>query len=306
MAESLPERAHLVTEQVNRDSARLDQLDGPSLVELFCREDERVVPAVRAAAPAIARAIDVVAAALRGGGRLFYIGAGTSGRLGVLDASECPPTFCTDPDWVQGIIAGGMAALTRSIEGAEDDPEAGAAELAARALSAADVVVGISAGGTAPYVTGALAYARSLGAGTVFVACVPASQIPERWGIEIRVPVGPEVLAGSTRLKAGTATKLVLNILSTGAMVRLGKTYGNLMVDVAVTNQKLRDRAVRILTTLTELDRTAALALLEASGLRVKVALLMHWSGRDAATCAEALGATGGSLPAAHEKLQGR
>ncbi|BAC91953.1 N-acetylmuramic acid 6-phosphate etherase [Gloeobacter violaceus] len=306
MDERLPERAHLVTEQVNPDSARLDRLDSPSLVELFCREDERVVPAVRAAAPAIARAIDLTAAALRGGGRLFYVGAGTSGRLGVLDASECPPTFCTDPEQVQGIIAGGTAALTRSVEGAEDDPEAGAAELAGRALSAADVVVGISAGGTAPYVSGALAYARSLGGVTIFVACVPTNQIPERWDIEIRVPVGPEVLAGSTRLKAGTATKLVLNILSTGAMVRLGKTYGNLMVDVAVSNQKLRDRAVRILTTLTELERTAALALLEASGLRVKVALLMHWSNQDPASCATALEAAGGLLPVALEKLSGR
>ncbi|AGY58977.1 N-acetylmuramic acid 6-phosphate etherase [Gloeobacter kilaueensis] len=302
----MSERAHLLTEQINPNSINLDQLDTPALVELFCDEDALVVPAVRTARLAIAQAIDRVALALGRGHRLFYIGAGTSGRLGVLDASECPPTFCTAPEQVQGIIAGGVSALTRSVEGAEDDPLAGAADLAARHLEAGDVVVGISAGGTAPYVLGALGYARQVSAATVFVACVPTEQIPAQWDIEIRVPVGAEILAGSTRLKAGTATKLVLNMLSTGAMVRLGKTCGNLMVDVAVTNQKLYDRAARILTTLTELERAQAIQLLEASGRRVKVALLMHWSGQRAELCAEVLSANGGLLPVALQRLQQR
>lgn len=272
-------RAHLLTEQVLTESSQLDKLDSLAMVELFCREDGRIVPAILAAKVAIAEAIDVIADRLKQGGRLFYVGAGTSGRLGVLDAAECPPTFCSSPELVQGIIAGGESALVRSVEGAEDSFETGASDLGARGITAKDVVVGISAGGTAPYVHGALSYARDLQAKTIFFACVPFEQVPRRWDIEIRPLVGPEVLTGSTRLKAGTATKLVLNMLSTGAMVHLGKTWGNLMVDVAITNIKLRDRGIRILTTLTELDRPEAAALLDASGLRVKVALLMHWRG---------------------------
>lgn len=289
-------RAHLLTEQVLAESSHLDALDSLAIVELFCREDGRIVPAILAVKLAIAQAIDLIADRLQQGGRLFYVGAGTSGRLGVLDAAECPPTFCSDPEMVQGIIAGGTSALVRSVEGAEDSFETGIADLQARGITAKDVVVGISAGGTAPYVHGALSGARMVQAKTIFFACVPFDQVPERWDIEIRPLVGPEILAGSTRLKAGTATKLVLNMLSTGAMVRLGKTWGNLMVDVAVTNIKLRDRGIRILTTLTDLDRPTAAALLDDSGLRVKVALLMHWQGIDAAQAEALLDNCGGRL----------
>jgi N-acetylmuramic acid 6-phosphate etherase len=289
-------RAHLLTEQVLADSSQLDRLDSLAMVELFCREDARIVPAILAVKATIAKAIDTIAACLKQGGRLFYVGAGTSGRLGVLDAAECPPTFCSDPEMVQGIIAGGASALVRSVEGAEDSFETGALDLQARGLTDKDVVVGISAGGTAPYVQGALSCAREVQAKTIFFACVPFEQVPERWDIEIRPLVGPEILTGSTRLKAGTATKLVLNMLSTGVMVHLGKTWGNLMVDVAVTNIKLRDRGIRILTTLTELDRTAAATLLDASGLRVKVALLMHWQDIDAVQAGALLDNCGGRL----------
>jgi N-acetylmuramic acid 6-phosphate etherase len=289
-------RAHLLTEQVLAESSQLDSLDSLAMVELFCHEDGRIVPAILAVKSAISGAIDLIADRLKQGGRLFYVGAGTSGRLGVLDAAECPPTFCSDPEMVQGIIAGGTSALVRSVEGAEDSFETGIADLQARGITAKDVVVGISAGGTAPYVHGALSCARAVQAKTIFFACVPFEQVPERWDIEIRPLVGPEILTGSTRLKAGTATKLVLNMLSTGAMVHLGKTWGNLMVDVAVTNIKLRDRGIRILTTLTELDRPAAAALLDTSGLRVKVALLMHWQGIDAAQAEALLDNCGGRL----------
>ncbi|MBC8123632.1 MAG: N-acetylmuramic acid 6-phosphate etherase [Gemmatimonadaceae bacterium] len=303
MPENLESRAHLLTEQVNPNSRNLDALNSLDMVELFCREDALIVPAVLAERESIARAIDRSADALGQGGKLFYVGAGTSGRLGVLDAAECPPTFCSDPMSVQGVIAGGANALVRSVEGAEDDPEAGARDLEARGLCNRDVVVGISAGGTAPYVLGALGLARRRGALTVFLACVPG-QVSVQWDIEIRPLVGPEVLAGSTRLKAGTATKLVLNMLSTGVMVRLGKTYQNLMVDVAVTNRKLHDRATRIVMTLTGLERDRALALLERSGLRVKVALLMHWSAESAETCQAVLTECSGQLHAARERIQ--
>jgi N-acetylmuramic acid 6-phosphate etherase len=278
----LIERGHLLTEQVNPNSHTLDQMTALEIVDLFNREDAQTIAAIATARLALAAAIDRTAAALRQGGRLFYIGAGTSGRLGVLDAAECPPTFCTSPDLVQGIIAGGAAALVRSSEGLEDRAADGAAAIAQRHVSAVDVVVGIAAGGTTPYVHGALQAAHQRGATTVFMACVPIEQVQlEGIDIEIRLLVGPEVLAGSTRLKAGTATKLALNILSTGVMVKLGKVYGNRMVDVAVTNTKLQDRALRILQDLTDLNREEAATLLEQSHCQVKLALLMHWTGLD-------------------------
>ena len=270
------DRGHLLTEQANPRSAQLDQLSALELVELFNQEDQRTLAAIAGAREALAAAIDVTAAALGQGGRLFYVGAGTSGRLGVLDAAECPPTFCTPPDLVQGIIAGGAGALVKSSEGLEDVADDGAAAIAARAICSPDVVVGITAGGTTPYVQGAIAAARQRGATTVFMACVPADQVPVAADIDIRLLVGPELLAGSTRLKAGTVTKMALNILSTGVMVRLGKVYGNRMVDVAVTNTKLRDRALRILCDLTDLDRDAAAHLLDRSNQQVKLALMMH------------------------------
>lgn len=276
---NLEERGHLLTEQVNPNSQNLDQLSSLELVELFNQEDTASVAAVAAAKIQLAEAITRTAVALRHGGRLFYIGAGTSGRLGVLDAAECPPTFCTSPELVQGIIAGGAAALVRSSEDLEDRSEDGNAAIALRHITDLDVVVGITAGGTTPFVHGALAAARQRGATTIFIACVPTEQVSADCDIDIRLLVGPEVLAGSTRLKAGTATKLALNILSTGVMVQLGKVYGNRMVDVAVTNKKLRDRALQILQDLTGLEREAAGYLLERSNRRVKLALMMHWTG---------------------------
>lgn len=273
------ERGHLLTEQVNPDSQNLDQLSSLELVELFNCEDAKAIAAVAAAKIQLAKAIDLTAEALRHGGRLFYLGAGTSGRLGVLDAAECPPTFCTSPELVQGIIAGGAGALVRSSEDLEDRAEDGDEAIAQRQITQLDVVVGITAGGTTPFVHGALQAARKRGANTVFIACVPEEQVSADVDVDIRLLVGPEVLAGSTRLKAGTVTKLALNILSTGVMVRLGKVYGNRMVDVAVTNNKLRDRALRILQDLTGLPREAASELLERSGNWVKLALLMHWTG---------------------------
>jgi len=272
-------RGHLLTEQVNPRSQNLDQLSSLELVDLFNQEDAQVIAAIAAARSELAQAIDRSAEALRQGGRLFYVGAGTSGRLGVLDAAECPPTFCTPPELVQGIIAGGAGALVRSSEDLEDRAEDGKAAIAQRQITALDVVVGIAAGGTTPFVHGALEAVRERGAMTVFIACVPAEQVSAVVDIDIRLLVGPEVLAGSTRLKAGTVTKLALNILSTSVMVHLGKVYGNRMIDVAVTNHKLHDRALRILQDLTALDRQAAAGLLEKSGRSVKLALLMHWTG---------------------------
>ncbi|MGA7933162.1 MAG: N-acetylmuramic acid 6-phosphate etherase [Kovacikia sp.] len=279
--QNLEERGHLLTEQANPESHNLDQLSSVELVDLFNREDARVIAAIAAARTPLAETIDRIAAAIHQGGRLVYVGAGTSGRLGVLDAAECPPTFCTAPEQVQGIIAGGAGALVRSSEDLEDRAEDGMEAIAHRQITDLDVVVGITAGGTTPYVHGALQAARQRGATTIFIACVPADQVAAQVDVDIRLLVGPEILAGSTRLKAGTVTKLALNILSTGSMVKLGKVYGNRMVDVAVTNKKLHDRALRILQDLTDLNRDDAGYLLEQSGRNVKLALLMHWTGLD-------------------------
>lgn len=290
------ERGHLLTEQVNPESHNLDQLSAVEIVELFNREDARAIAAVGDAREHLAAAIELAAAALRRGGKLFYIGAGTSGRLGVLDAAECPPTFCTAPELVQGIIAGGAGALVRSSEDLEDRAEDGAAAIAHHQIHSLDVVVGITAGGTTPFVHGALQAARQRGAATIFIACVPPEQVKVEADVDIRLLVGPEILAGSTRLKAGTATKLALNTLSTGVMVKLGKVYGNRMVDVAVTNQKLHDRALKMLTDLTDLSRNDASELLEKSHRRVKLALLMHWTGLDVTSAEQLLAAHQGNL----------
>lgn len=277
----LQSRGHLLTEQANPNSQNLDQLSSLDLVELFNQEDAQTLSAIAGAKKSLAKAIDITSEALGQGGRLFYVGAGTSGRLGVLDAAECPPTFCSPPEMVQAIIAGGNDALVRSSESLEDKAEDGAAAIAQHQIGSNDVVVGITAGGTTPFVLGAIEAARQQGATTIFMACVPAEQAPVEANINIRLLVGPEILAGSTRLKAGTATKMALNILSTGVMVKLGKVYGNRMVDVAVTNRKLHDRSLRILQDLTNLNRKAANKLLERSGKQVKLALLMHWTGLD-------------------------
>jgi len=278
---NLEERGHLLTEQVNPNSQNLDQLTSLELVDLFNREDAQTLSAIATAKTQLAQAIDLTAAALGRGGRLFYVGAGTSGRLGVLDAAECPPTFCTPPELVQGIIAGGAGALVRSSEDLEDKAEDGAEAIAHRQITELDVVVGITAGGTTPFVHGAIQAARQRGATTILIACVPAEQVTIEADLDIRLLVGPEILAGSTRLKAGTVTKMALNIISTGVMVRIGKVYGNRMVDVAVTNKKLHDRALRMLQDLTDLSREDAGYLLERSGRKVKLALLMHWTRLD-------------------------
>ena len=293
------DRGHLLTEQAHALNTQLDQLSTAELVQLFCEEDRRPQEAVAAAAPALAAAIEAIAARLTQNGRLFYLGAGTSGRLGVLDAAECPPTFCSPPELVQGVLAGGAPALLRSSEGLEDRKEAGKADLQARDFSGADVLVGIAAGGTTPYVHGGLDYARSLGALTIALACVPAAQVPMPADIDIRLITGPELLTGSTRLKAGTATKMALNILSTGVMVRLGKVHGNRMVDVAVTNSKLEDRALRILADLAGVDRARGASLLAESGGSVKLALLMAQAELSAPEARDSLSRNGQSLRAA-------
>jgi N-acetylmuramic acid 6-phosphate etherase len=295
----LAERGHLLTEQVNPNSRNLDQMSALEIVDLFNQEDAQTIAAIAAARQELAEAIDRTAQSLHQGGRLFYIGAGTSGRLGVLDAAECPPTFCTPPELVQGIIAGGAGALLRSSEALEDQAEDGSQAIAQRHITNLDVVVGITAGGTTPYVQGALHAARQRGATAIFIACVPQTQVRLDVDVDIRLLVGPEVLAGSTRLKAGTVTKLALNILSTGVMVKLGKVYGNRMVDVAVTNSKLLDRALRILQDLTDLDRAAASELLEKSNRQVKLALMMHWTGVSGEEGDRILAAHQGNLRAA-------
>lgn len=271
------DRGYLLTEQTNPNSQNLDQLSSLEIVELFNREDAKAVEAVGKQKNEIASAIDLIAQAIANGGRLFYIGAGTSGRLGVLDAAECPPTFCSDPELIQGILAGGMDAMVRSSEALEDREGDGAKAIADKNISNLDVVFGITAGGTTPYVHGALKEAKNRGAKTVFFCCVPPEQFPRQYDIEIRPLVGAEILTGSTRLKAGTATKLVLNTISTGVMVKLGKVYGNRMIDVSVTNTKLEDRAIRIISDLTTLSRAESAELLKKSDNKVKLALLMHW-----------------------------
>lgn len=295
----MKDRGHLLTEQNNPNSQNLDELSTLEMVDVFNREDQKTVDAIAQARTHLAQAINLAAASMREGGRLFYVGAGTSGRLGVLDAAECPPTFCTPPEMVQGILAGGAAALLRSSEALEDEAEGGKEAILDHKVTTRDVVVGITAGGTTPYVHGALQAAQQCGAGTIFIACVPASQVPVDADVDIRLIVGPEILAGSTRLKSGTVTKMALNILSTGVMVKLGKVYGNRMVDVAVTNTKLRDRAIRILCDLTDLDRKAAGQLLDKSDLQVKVALVMQLSGLEKVDAEAALAAQDGNLRAA-------
>jgi N-acetylmuramic acid 6-phosphate etherase len=260
----------------------IDELEPGPLVDLFLREDATVATAVAVAREQIVEAVGRVEAAFRANGRLFYVGAGTSGRLGVLDASECPPTFGTDPSMVQGIIAGGEAALTRSIEGAEDDAVTGAEAIRERGVASNDIVVGIAASGSTPYVRGALEAARTAGAATVLVTCATPPEATTQFAdTVIHVAVGPELVTGSTRLKAGTATKLVLNMLTTGAMVRLGKTYGNLMVDLQAKNAKLRDRSERIVMEVLGVDRDIAHAALNDAGGSVRTAIVMLHQGVD-------------------------
>ena len=265
------------TERRNPRSASIDLATPLEIVDLINAEDTRVPIAVASQREAIARAVELAEQTFRGGGRLFYVGAGTSGRLGVLDASECPPTFGTDPEMVQGIIAGGLPALTRAQEGAEDVVENGARVMDEHGIGAKDFVIGIAASGTTPYVGAALVRARKLGARTGIVACSPPPpDLVSLVDVAILPIVGPEVVTGSTRMKAGTATKLVLNAITTGAMIRLGKTYGNLMVDLRATNNKLVDRSQRIVAEVCGVTREQATTLLERAGKSVKLAIVMH------------------------------
>ena len=286
-----------LTERRNPRTRDIDRASPLELVDLIGAEDATVPAAVAGAREAMAAAISLIEAALRSGGRLLYVGAGTSGRLGVLDAAECPPTFGTPPEMVLGVIAGGTRALVRSVEGAEDDVNTGIAVVTEHGVGPRDVVVGIAASGTTPYVGAALAQAQTLGARTVLVACSePSRLLRETCDVCIVVLVGPEVITGSTRMKAGTATKLVLNTLSTGAMVRLGKTYGNLMVDLRAWNAKLQDRSERILMEVAGLDRADAGELLARADGRVKVALVMAAAGVDAGEAERRLAAHEGRL----------
>jgi N-acetylmuramic acid 6-phosphate etherase len=266
----------LATEARNPASARLDELSTLEMLGVMNDEDAKVAAAVRAELPAIARAVDAVAERFGQDGRLFYIGAGTSGRLGVLDASECPPTFSVPADLVHGLIAGGDRALRLSSEHSEDSPEEGARDLEAAGFVQRDVLVGIAASGRTPYVLGALEHAKKLGALTIGLSCVPGSALAQAAEIAITPATGAEVLTGSTRLKAGTATKLVLNMISTGVMVKTGLTYGNLMVNVRPTNAKLVDRAQRIVMEAAGCDRATAERVLEAAGMDVKTAIVMQ------------------------------
>ncbi len=286
----------LVTEQRNPRSAEIDAVSIPDALRIINDEDATVAAAVRAEIPRIAEAVALMEAALRAGGRIFYVGAGTSGRLGVLDAAECPPTFGTDPTLVQGIIAGGEPALVRAVEGAEDRAEEAVAALAARDVGTADVVVGIAASRRTPFVLAALAEARRLGARTVYLTCAPRSEITVPVDVAICPVVGPEVIMGSTRMKAGTAEKMVLNMLSTVTMIRLGKVYENLMVDLRATSAKLRARATRLVMIVAGADYDEAVRVLEKAGGNVKTAIVMIQAAVDEVTARQRLAAGDGRV----------
>jgi N-acetylmuramic acid 6-phosphate etherase len=288
--------AHLSTEQPNLSSKDLDRLTSAEFVDLMQREDERVLEALAKVREELAVPIEELAKRFRSGGRLFYVGAGTSGRLGMLDAAECPPTFGTDPDLVQSILAGGYECLVRSVEGAEDKTDEGAAAIDQRGVSAKDFVLGIAASSTTPFVRGALERAKSIGAFTVFLTCHENPKLDFPIDRIVVLDTGPEVLTGSTRLKAGTATKLFLNRLTTGAMVRIGKVYENRMVDLYLTCDKLRERAIRTTREFTGLDREGAVVLLQKMGGSVKTAILAHRRNLDREAAEDLIARAGGML----------
>ncbi|MGQ2376477.1 N-acetylmuramic acid 6-phosphate etherase [Companilactobacillus zhachilii] len=284
----------LSTEGRNPETTDLDEMSPLEIVSVMNQEDEKVPAAIKPELPKIAQAVEKISASFKQGGRLFYVGAGTSGRLGVLDAAECVPTFGTDPDMVQGLIAGGNKAMTLAVEGAEDDVELGGQDLKARKLSDKDVVVGIAASGRTPYVVGALDYAKEIGADTIALSCNQNAVISQHADTKIEVVVGPEVLSGSTRLKSGTAQKMVLNMLSTAAMVRVGKTYGNLMVDVKPTNKKLVQRSINIIVEVTGVSADIAETTLQEADFSVKDAIVMISNKMDQATAKQKLVESGG------------
>lgn len=265
----------IATEQRNPNTMNIDSLSTHEMIRLINREDHRVAEAVSQVTEEIAKAVDVIADRLSKGGRLIYCGAGTSGRLGILDAVECPPTYSTEPEMVQGLIAGGYPAIFKAVEGAEDSKELGVEDMKGIRFTAGDVLVGVAASGRTPYVLGCMEYAKELGAVTIAVTCCPGSVLDTYADIGIAPAPGPEVVTGSTRMKSGTAQKMVLNMLSTGAMIKLGKVYGNLMVDVKPSNEKLVRRCVTIVCTATECDEATATAALEQCEYRPKIAIVM-------------------------------
>jgi len=291
----------LTTEQRNPASAKLDQMSALEIVSTMNREDARVPRAIRSVLPRIAEAVDLIAERLANGGRLFYVGTGTSGRIGALDASECPPTFGTSPHMVQFLIAGGEAALVHATEASEDSAELGRKNMASRRPTAKDVIVGIAASGSTPYTIAALELARKKGAATVAISCNRNSEISNHADVAIEVEVGPEVLTGSSRLKAGTAQKLICNMLSTGAMARMGYVYSNLMVNLHLINRKLVDRGVRILQDVTGAERELAEATLEKAGMRLPVAIVMLNANTNRAEATRRLRKTKGSVRLAIE-----
>ncbi len=294
-----PMLEHLGTEQRNPASAEIDLLPTGEVLRLMNEEDLQVAPAVGREIPRIARAVDAIVERLRQGGRLFYIGAGTSGRLGVLDASECPPTFDTPPEMVQGIIAGGETALSRASEASEDNPETGGADLRERGFTAKDVLVGLTASGRTPYVLGAVRYAQSLGAVTIGVTCNADAEISRLVHFPVAPLVGPEIIAGSTRLKAGTAQKMVLNMLSTASMIRLGYVYRNLMVNLHTKSEKLLDRGRRIVAQATGCDLDRAARAMAEAGNDVRAAIVMLKLEVDLERARELLQAAGNRVAAA-------
>ena len=293
----LPQGIIKKTEEQNPNSVDIDLKSTSEIIQIFHEEDQKAIKAVEAESEAIAHAIELCVAAFRAGGRLLYVGAGTSGRLGVLDASECPPTFSTSPEMVQGIIAGGDVALRRSVEGEEDKPEKGALAVRERHLTPQDVLVGIASSGRTPYVIGALKEAHTIGATTIFLCCVPPPEPLTGWVTHFITPiVGPEIIAGSTRLKAGTATKLVLNMLTTVSMIKLGKVYNNLMVDVHASNTKLVARSIRIVQAITGVDAVMAEEALAEAGGRAKLAIVMLKKGMNPTDANTLLEKRGGFL----------
>ena len=286
----------IATEQRNPRTADIDKLSTLDMVRLINSEDKKVADAVELVCPQIARAVDLIAERLTAGGRLIYVGCGTSGRLGILDAVECPPTYSTPPEMVQGLIAGGYPAIFKAVEGAEDDRTLGEADLKKIGFTSGDVLVGIAASGRTPYVLGAMAYARSLGANTGAVTCGPGSAVDAAADVGIAPMPGPEVVTGSTRMKSGTAQKMVLNMLSTGAMIRMGKVFGNLMVDVKPSNEKLICRCQTIVREATGASDAEAVAALESCGYRCKTAIVMLLCGVDAPEAERRLTDAGGRV----------
>jgi len=295
--------AQLTTEKINPATQFIDECDTRDMLLLINDEDQQVPISVRKEIDSIAAAVDTLYESLKNGGRMFYLGAGTSGRLGVLDASECPPTFGTDPELVQAFIAGGDIALRTSVEGCEDDEESGKQLITDKGITSRDVVIGITASGSTPYVLGALKRAKELGIPTIGITTNGNSRISEICDICIAPVVGPEVISGSTRLKSGTAQKLVLNMLTTGVMIKLGKVYDNLMVDVKASNKKLYDRSIRIVRTVTSVSEERAIEALQQANMHVKTAIMMIATGTDAEQAAEILRQHDGRLKAAIRSL---